>query len=173
MKIAVLGYSGSGKSTLAKYFGSLYGIPVLYLDRVHFLPGWKVRKTDDALALVSKFMEQDSWVIDGNYTKYLQKERLSQADRIIYMRFSRCACLWRILKRYFRYRKTSRESIAEGCEEKIDAEFLRWILFDGRSRAKQAHAAEILQTYPGKTTMLKNQRQLSEFMRSPFSEKKV
>lgn len=40
MKIAILGTSGSGKSTLAKRLGERYGLPVLHMDTVHFLPGW-------------------------------------------------------------------------------------------------------------------------------------
>ena len=49
MKIAILGTSGSGKSTLAKRLGERYGLPVLHMDTVHFLPGpampggWKKR----------------------------------------------------------------------------------------------------------------------------------
>ena len=43
MKIAILGTSGSGKSTLAKRLGERYGLPVLYMDTVHFLPGWVER----------------------------------------------------------------------------------------------------------------------------------
>ena len=43
MKIAILGTSGSGKSTLAKRLGERYGLPVLHMDTVHFLPGWVER----------------------------------------------------------------------------------------------------------------------------------
>ena len=43
MKIAILGTSGSGKSTLAKRLGEAYGLPVLHMDTVHFLPGWVER----------------------------------------------------------------------------------------------------------------------------------
>ena len=76
MKIAILGYSGSGKSTLAKYLGHRYGIPVLYLDRVQFLPGWQVRDRGEAVSIVEEFMKQPSWVIDGNYSNFLQEKRL-------------------------------------------------------------------------------------------------
>lgn len=48
MKIAILGYSGSGKSTLARRLGEQYGIPVLHLDRVQFLPGWRERDPEEA-----------------------------------------------------------------------------------------------------------------------------
>lgn len=43
MKIEILGTSGSGKSTLAKRLGETYGLPVLHMDTVHFLPGWVER----------------------------------------------------------------------------------------------------------------------------------
>ena len=43
MKIAILGTSGSGKSTLAKRLGETYGLPVLHMDTVQFLPGWVER----------------------------------------------------------------------------------------------------------------------------------
>lgn len=43
MKMAVIGYSGSGKSTLAEYWGRGYHADVLYLDAVHWPPGWTER----------------------------------------------------------------------------------------------------------------------------------
>ena len=46
MKIVIRGYSGSGKSTLARELGETYGVPVLHLDRVQWLPNWTER--DDA-----------------------------------------------------------------------------------------------------------------------------
>ena len=49
MKIAIIGYSGCGKSTLARCLGKYYHIPVLFLDRVHWLPGkagWRVYPLD-------------------------------------------------------------------------------------------------------------------------------
>ena len=52
MKIAVIGYSGSGKSTLAGKLGEKYGIPVLYLDTVHFLPGWIIRDFEEKTEII-------------------------------------------------------------------------------------------------------------------------
>lgn len=43
MKIAIIGYSGSGKSTLAQALAVAYNAPALYLDQVHWLPGWVER----------------------------------------------------------------------------------------------------------------------------------
>ena len=76
MKVAILGYSGCGKSTLAKYISNYYKIPLLYLDTLMFEENWKVRDKNQAIETVCEFMKNESWVIDGNYTNFLQGKRL-------------------------------------------------------------------------------------------------
>ena len=58
MKIAILGTSGSGKSTLAKRLGERYGLPVLHMDTVHFLPGWVERPFAEEEAIVRQFLDE-------------------------------------------------------------------------------------------------------------------
>lgn len=60
MKITVLGYSGSGKSKLPKDMGRAYKIPVLYLDKIEFLHGWKEWDKTESIKMVAEFMKQDS-----------------------------------------------------------------------------------------------------------------
>ena len=81
MKIAILGTSGSGKSTLAKRLGERYGLPVLHMDTVHFLPGWVERPFAEEEAIVRQFLDENAggWVIDGNYTKTCYARRLEEA----------------------------------------------------------------------------------------------
>lgn len=165
MKIAILGYSGCGKSTLAKYLSELYQIPVLYLDTVQFEADWKERDREEAAFMVSEFMKQESWVIDGNYTNFFQKERLAQANQIIYMEFSRWNCLVRVLHRYYSYKGQSRESMANGCMEKIDLEFVWWVLYKGRTKEKQQFYHRILEEYHKKAVFLKNQKELDAFIK--------
>ena len=76
MRIAIIGYSGAGKSTLARALGERYACPVLHLDALHFLPGWKERGDGDALSLLLPRLQEKSWVIDGNYGSlaYWEKE---------------------------------------------------------------------------------------------------
>lgn len=164
MKIAILGYSGCGKSTLAAYLSAYYHIPLLYLDTVQFEADWKVRDKEEAVSIVTKFMENDNWVIDGNYASFLQSRRLKEADYIIYMAFSRWSCLLRALNRYHRYKNTERESMADGCIEKIDLAFIWWILYKGRTAKKKQYYNNILRTYSEKSIILKNQKQLDAFM---------
>lgn len=165
MKIAILGYSGSGKSTLAKRLSNYYKIPVLFLDTVQFLPGWKERDKDEAREKVREFMQNDAWVIDGNYSDFLQKERLHSADRIIILCFPRRICLPRAVRRFIKNKNKTRESMAEGCKEKLDFEFIRWILFDGRTREKREHYRKIAEIYKEKTLLMKNQKEVDDYMK--------
>ena len=84
MKIMVIGYSGSGKSTLARYLGKKYQTPVLHLDHIFWLPGWKERPREEMKKIVTRFLDSHtSWIIDGNYRKTEYERRLAEADRII------------------------------------------------------------------------------------------
>ncbi len=163
MKIAILGFSGSGKSTLAKKLGQRYGVPVLHFDSVQFLPGWQERPLEEKLKITEEFLNtNDQWVIDGNYTKLFYQRRLEEADKIIILMFNRFACLWRVIRRYFTYRHTTRPDMGEGCPEKIDREFVMWVLRDGRKRAAVARHKDIAKRYPNKTVIIRNQRQLNK-----------
>lgn len=159
MKTAIIGYSGSGKSTMAGRLGALYGCPVLYLDRVHFLPGWKERDVEECRAIVGEFMEQESWAIDGNYSAFFLERRLEEADRILFFNFPRVVCFVQAYGRYLRTGKRVRESMAEGCTEKFDFEFMKWILWEGRSRKRRERFAAICKKYPEKVVVLKSRRE--------------
>ena len=168
MRVAIMGYSGAGKSTLAKYISGYYHLPLLHLDTVQFEPNWVERDREEAVSIVAAFMRNKDWVIDGNYACFLQKERLEQADHIIYMAFSRWSCLIRACRRYRRNQGKSREDMANGCMEKLDPEFIWWILHEGRTKRKKKDYHKILGQHHAKVTVLKNQKQLDAFMNRLF-----
>lgn len=156
MKIAIIGYSGSGKSTLAKKLSKKYNCPLLYLDTVNFESGWKERNKEEAKKLVEEFMKNDSWVIDGNYYELYQERRLEESDKIIFMNFPRYVCFKQAFKRYLDSKNNVRESMAEGCEEKFDFEFVKWILFDGRSKKYKERYENICSKYKDKVIVCRN-----------------
>ena len=90
---------------------------------------------------------------------------MAQADQIIFMNFSRWNCLYRAFKRYLKYRNQVRESMASGCTERLDWEFIRWILWDGRTRETKSRYEKVRQTYPEKFIELQNQKQLSDYVK--------
>ena len=89
--------------------------------------------------VVHAFLDEhpDGWVIDGNYKALSYERRCEEADVIIQMLFGRLDCLSRCLRRYRIYKGNNRPDMTEGCDEKIDWEFIRWILWDGRKREKR------------------------------------
>lgn len=165
MKIAVLGYSGSGKSTLARKLGALYNADVLHFDTVQFLPGWEIRSLEEKRRLTGEFLDaHDSWIIDGNYTRLFYQRRLEEADQIVLLLFNRLACLRRVTLRYRRYKNTTRPDMAQGCKEKLDWEFITWVLWKGRGREVRDRFEAVRRRYGPKVTVLKNQRQLDAYM---------
>ena len=110
MKIAVIGYSGSGKSTLAGKLSQKYGVPVLYIDTIQFLPDWVVRADEEKQAMLTDFLDTNGgWVIDGNYKKLSYDRRMEEADKIIFLAFNRFSCVYRAIKRYFTYYRLFRK----------------------------------------------------------------
>ena len=79
-KIQIIGFSGSGKSTLAGILAERLSLPVLYLDTVYWLPGWKERSREKQSEILGKFLADhpDGWVIDGNYRKNHYDERMEE-----------------------------------------------------------------------------------------------
>ena len=166
MKIAIIGYSGSGKSTLAKKLSEIYNCPLLYLDTIQFEANWKIRDIDESRLMVEEFLKNDSWIIDGNYREFLQEKRLQDADKIIFMNFPRHICFPQAFKRYLHYKNKTRESMADGCNEKFDLEFIKWLLFEGRKKSIKNHYNEICKCYKDKITIFRNNKDVENFLAS-------
>ena len=167
MKIAIVGYSGSGKSTLARELARKYHPDVLHFDTVQFLPDWKVRSDEEKKRITENFLDtHDSWVIDGNYAKLFYERRMEEADIIILLLFNRFSCLYRAYRRYIKYKNTTRPDMAEGCNEKFDSAFIKWILWDERSKHEKERYKGLISKYGDKAVVIKNQKQLDIYIQS-------
>lgn len=166
-KIAIIGYSGSGKSTLAAALGRRYGLPVLHIDTIQFLPGWVIRDEEEKKKRMTDYLDAhpDGWVIDGNYSRLSYERRMEEADTILFLNFNRFACFFRAYGRYRKYRGQQRDSVAEGCMEKFDREFARWILLESRNKKALRRYQGVGEQYPEKFTVIRNQKQLDEYYR--------
>jgi adenylate kinase family enzyme len=136
-KVLVLGCSGSGKSTFSKKLGQVKDIPVIHLDSLYWKTGWIAASEEEWDKTIEELLgNNDTYVMDGNYSRTLDK-RLKEADTVYYFDFPRYLCIYRVIKRRILNHGKTRVDMAEGCKEKIDLEFLRWIWnFKKRSRAK-------------------------------------
>ena len=165
MKIAIIGYSGAGKSTLAQKLSQLYSIPKLHMDTLQFQPDWQDSDRDWMKAEMKNFLtNHEAWVIDGNYSWCYYEERMLKADRIIFLNFSPWTCLLRAFKRYLKYRGQVRESMAAGCPERFDWAFIRWILWDGRTKNAKERYQRVQETYPEKVIVLRSQKEIDYFL---------
>ncbi len=164
MKIAIIGYSGSGKSTLARKIAAAFNLPVCHLDRIQFLPNWEDRSAESFIEILGNFLDENSaWVIDGNYSKYHFDRRMAEADFILFCDFPVYLSLWRVIRRYFTHRGKTRPDMADGCPEKLDWEFLWWVLHQGRNHAKKAFFKAVCEDYSDKLFVARNQREMDEF----------
>ena len=165
MKISIIGYSSSGKSTLAQNLGNILNIPVLHLDKVNFLPEWKERNKEESKKIVEDFIKNNNkFIIDGNYIKFIYDLRMKLSDKIIFLDFDRITCLFQAFQRYNKYKGKVRDSMTEGCYEKLDWDFIKWILFDGRNEERINRYNKIIEEYKDKIIILKNRKEVDDFV---------
>jgi adenylate kinase family enzyme len=125
-RIAIVGSSGSGKSVLARRLGEILQMEVWHLDAILWKPHWVLTTREEQKQIQQQLVSGDSWIIDGNYNSTLDI-RLEAANTIIFLDMPRMLCLYRVLKRRLMYHNRSRPDMQEGCKEKIDMAFLKWV----------------------------------------------
>lgn len=168
-RVMIIGFSGSGKSTLAETVANSINTEATHLDAIHWLPGWVESTREYKIEMLRPVLNRECWVIDGCYRKVLFDERLNSADTVVFLDFNRILCLYRVIKRYFKYRGQSRPDMGDGCPEKIDFEFIIWVLYKGRKkRKKDLKRLKILQSSEPKKQIyiLKNPRQVRNFLKN-------
>lgn len=164
MKIAVIGHSSSGKSTFSKRLSSVYQIPVLHIDKIFFEPNWVERDKKLVEQEIRDFMTQDHWIIDGFYRK-LATERFDEADRIFVFNFNRFKCLYGAIVRRMKYHNQNRDSVCEGCRERLNPSFIWWILFGGRKKDSRELLKRFEKEYQDKIIIFRNRRQTNLYLR--------
>ncbi|MFG6115422.1 topology modulation protein [Halobacillus sp. MO56] len=126
-RIMVLGVSaGVGKSTFARKMGEALQINVYHLDALYWKPGWVEASLEEFKEAQRDILKEKTWIIEGNYSKTFDI-RTECADTIIYLELPRNVCLYRAVKRWLMNIGKTRPDMGEGCKEKLDWEFLKYI----------------------------------------------
>ena len=167
-RILIIGCGGAGKSTLARQLGEKLGLPVVHLDRLFWKPGWVESGKEEIDAKIMEELEKPQWIMDGNYNRTLP-QRVQYCDTIIYLDFSRTACLLGVLKRVITNYGTVRPDMGEGCPERFDLEFLRWVWNYNKNKREKNY--RLLNEAEGvQTIVLKNRRMVRRFLENIENE---
>ena len=157
-RILIIGCSGSGKSRLAHQLGQKLGLPVVHLDQLWWQADWQnvtVEEFDSRLAMA---LNMDRWIIDGNYSRTMGV-RLSQCDTVIYLDFSRWACLLGMCQRLLSSRGKTRPDMPAGCPERFSWEFVKWI-WDFNKNNRVRNYTYLAQAKHAQSVVLKNRKEV-------------
>ena len=118
-RIIILGPAGSGKTTLSKFISKEFNIEAIHLDKEYWLPNWQRPEVSDWNEKLQKYVDKQSWVIDGNYIDSLDI-RLERADLVIMLDIDLKTCIKSIVLRTIKGYFIKRKDLAEGCSDKFD-----------------------------------------------------
>ena len=163
-RVLIIGCGGAGKSTLARQMGEKTGLPVVHLDKLFWHPNWVESSKEEMDGKIMAELIKPQWIMDGNYSRTLT-ERIKYCDTIIYMDFSRMACVLGVLKRIITTYGTVRPDMGEGCPERFDLDFLKWVWNFNKNKRERYYS--ILNEVEGvETIVLKNRRMVKRFLKS-------
>lgn len=124
-KIILIGSGGSGKSSLARQLGEVLDIEVYHLDLLFWKPGWVSVPKAEQREIQSELVRKEQWIIDGNYGGTMDI-RLQEAETIIFLDMPRLLCVYRIFKRWYKYRNQTRPDMGAGTE-RLRWQFVKWV----------------------------------------------
>ena len=163
-RIVIIGCGGAGKSTLARQLGEKLNIPVVHLDKLWWKPDWVESSREEFDAKLADALAKPQWIMDGNFSRTIH-QRVNRCDTIIYLAFHRVTCLLGVLKRILTTYGTVRPDMGDGCPERFDWEFFKWVWnFNKNNREKNYRLLN--EAKHAETIVLKNRRMVKKFLNS-------
>lgn len=141
-RICLLGPSNSGKSTLAEAISRKQGLPAVHLDQLYHTPytDWEPRPEAEFLRLHQQTIQQEKWIIEGNYTRSLG-QRLDRATGFILLDASTITSLFRYLRRT--WWEHDRRGGLEGGKDSVKWRMIHHIV--GVTRSNRRRYAEMFE----------------------------
>ena len=114
-RITIIGTSCSGKTTLAKKLSQKLHIPHIELDVLFWKKNWQIEERDQFRKKVSRVVEQDTWVIDGNLS-IVRDIVWARADTIIWLDYPFYVIFLQALARSIKRIVTKEKLFADNVE---------------------------------------------------------
>jgi len=161
-RIMIIGCGGSGKSTLARQLGEKLNLPVVHLDKLFWHPGWVESTKEEIDEKILQAIAEPRWIMDGNYNRTIS-QRMKRCDAVIYLDFSTAACLLGVAKRVLTTYGQVRPDMGEGCPERFDLEFLKWV-WNFNKNKREKYYRLLNETEGIERIVLKNRREVKRFL---------
>jgi adenylate kinase family enzyme len=114
-RVVVQGTSGSGKTTVSKALATVLGVECLELDGLYQQPDWTPLEVEEFRSRVAAFVEQQRWVVDGNYS-HVRDILWPKATLVLIIDLPKRVVTTRVIKRTF-LRIVRREELWNGNRE--------------------------------------------------------
>ncbi|MCB2310464.1 DNA topology modulation protein [Clostridium tagluense] len=169
-RIMVIGSPGSGKSTFSRKLAGVVDLPLIHLDKEFWNNGWIETPKEDWAKKQKCLILGCEWILDGNYGGTMDI-RLEKADTVICFKLSRIVCLLSYFKRVITNINKVRPDMPEGCREKIDFEFMKYI-WNFPKASGQANINRLEKSKDKQIIVFKNRRQAKQYIIEISSGKK-
>lgn len=160
-RIIVIGCPGAGKTTFSKKLSAKTGIPVIHLDALFWKDNWNISTKEEFDERLDTVLQQDCWIIDGNYSRTLP-QRLAKCDQVIFLDYPRTLCFVSVLKRVLQNYGKSRSDMGGNCPERLDIPFLKYVWRFNKSQKPMV--LECLNSSDIPIFVAKNRRQAASFL---------
>jgi adenylate kinase family enzyme len=162
-RVLVIGGSGAGKSTLGRRLAKTLALPLIELDFFYWRPGWTETPMSEFRDVVARLADGPAWIMVGNYYATFDL-RMPVADAIVWLDFTRWTCMYGVLMRLVRNYRRPREGMPDGCPERVDPEFVKFV-WNFRTLYRPRIVAA-LETFAGQAQLhwLKSHRDAERFM---------
>ena len=132
-RVMVIGQPGSGKSTFARSLGAATGLPVVHMDHIHWMSGWRERPRAEKLRMVRAVQAGPAWILEGGLSATYD-ERAERADTIVHLDAAVLPRFVRVVRRSWTHRGRSRPDLPDGCPERFGWTQLEFFRFIWRTR---------------------------------------
>ncbi len=125
------------------------------------------RDTDEYKKIHDTLCDREEWIIDGMNLRFLEY-RVQRAEVILFLDIPRYICFWRIFKRTVQYYGKETPSSADGCYERFNWEFLKFLKWVWNFKKRySAKIREIFKQYSEKQIyILKSHQEIDAFVKN-------